>query len=379
MNDRRPRNDTLRNDPSARPNGRIAALFYTLSAVVAVAMGAAIILAGLGVGSPGVVDLPSAFTAVGIAIAGVAISLIIAFASMPSLIGDARRETANTIAAANAATRTEAQQSIAAASQRAAKANASLSDIFTRRAVTFEKAVGAKVDGLAAQLDQVVQGRTVDLQRQSESLQDAARAQRSLSTAIERQHAYAAKLEGLLGDLRKAQGSQGARLDQRMDAFDDYVDRHESRHSILEAAIALDTEEIATLEARIGPSAVRGEPLGDIGEIPRGAVAALAEFGIKDTERLRMANAHDLARRLRVFPGEVQSWQAIAELMRVPGIGPQYAAMLEANGIHTMADLARADPVQLEAALEAAQDDDDPAVGRRVEQWIQVAKNYVRA
>ncbi len=65
----------------------------------------------------------------------------------------------------------------------------------------------------------------------------------------------------------------------------------------------------------------------------------LSAIGVKTTARLCYENAASLARSIQANEKSVQSWQLMAELMRVNGIGPQYAEALVRAGIDGIADL----------------------------------------
>ncbi len=55
-------------------------------------------------------------------------------------------------------------------------------------------------------------------------------------------------------------------------------------------------------------------------------------------------------------PETVLRWARLADLMRINGIGPQYAELLAAAGVDTVEDLGRSHPGRLAEALEAAND-----------------------
>lgn len=98
-----------------------------------------------------------------------------------------------------------------------------------------------------------------------------------------------------------------------------------------------------------------------VGEIKGLSVAArkkLAAAGITTTEALLAAAATDkerdgLATRLEVDPAELRGWVHRADLMRIPGVGPEFANLLEEGGIASCRELRQRNPENLHDALTA--------------------------
>lgn len=67
----------------------------------------------------------------------------------------------------------------------------------------------------------------------------------------------------------------------------------------------------------------------------------LRNAGVHTTARLRFENAQGLADKVGVPLKTVQQWQAMAELVKVKGIGPQYAEALARAGVDGIATLKR--------------------------------------
>ncbi len=90
--------------------------------------------------------------------------------------------------------------------------------------------------------------------------------------------------------------------------------------------------------------------------IPRVDAHRLRRAGIANTLDLltygRTAAGRDLlARRSGLSVERIDAWTALADLMRVRGIGPDVARLLTAVGVRTIADLQRCDPVATATAI----------------------------
>ena len=124
-------------------------------------------------------------------------------------------------------------------------------------------------------------------------------------------------------------------------------------------------EMIAAIEARLaakGTTRARAttpktEPFGDVHRVVDvegiGAhyAGALAQIGIENTRQLWNADAAYVAGHLLIAPRTVENWQAMAELMAVKGIGPQYAELLVRMGIRTIEKLRHETPEHLARAV----------------------------
>ena len=83
---------------------------------------------------------------------------------------------------------------------------------------------------------------------------------------------------------------------------------------------------------------------------------ALLRQRVRTTGELLAACADPVRRRWLASVTEIQEddllrWASIADLMRIHGIGQQFAEMLQAAGIHTVSDLARQNPERLCVSL----------------------------
>lgn len=98
--------------------------------------------------------------------------------------------------------------------------------------------------------------------------------------------------------------------------------------------------------------------LREIEDLEEGQVAALAGLGLRTTDDLLAAGAAPagrkrLARELGVEEAHVLRWVNHADLHRVPGIGEQYADLLEEAGVDTVPELAQRNAANLVARLTA--------------------------
>jgi predicted flap endonuclease-1-like 5' DNA nuclease len=77
----------------------------------------------------------------------------------------------------------------------------------------------------------------------------------------------------------------------------------------------------------------------------------LNSIGIITVGQLEAADAEDVARRVDSTPEQVREWQAMARLVQVKGVGPQWAEALARVGVHDAHDLASRDPKALSSAI----------------------------
>ena len=98
----------------------------------------------------------------------------------------------------------------------------------------------------------------------------------------------------------------------------------------------------------------------------------LLASGAKRYDRERIAEATGISSKL------ILEWVDIVDLMRVPGVGPQYSDLLAAAGVGSPAELAHRNPVHLAVTVQevvAAR----PGIVRRIpseaeiEAWIEEA------
>lgn len=96
--------------------------------------------------------------------------------------------------------------------------------------------------------------------------------------------------------------------------------------------------------------------IGELGSIDAKQATRLRKAGIRTTEALlrhtgTRQSRLELAGRSGLPAAEILVWARRADIMRVRGIGAEYATLLEAVGIITLTDLCRWEPVDLMAAL----------------------------
>ena len=96
-------------------------------------------------------------------------------------------------------------------------------------------------------------------------------------------------------------------------------------------------EMIAAERRRIhGPDVIDIEGIGPV------YASRLRENGIETIPELIAADATTVANQIQVEPELVREWQAMGRLIRLRGVGPQYAEVLVKAGIKTPAALAKA-------------------------------------
>ncbi len=111
--------------------------------------------------------------------------------------------------------------------------------------------------------------------------------------------------------------------------------------------------------------------------------AKLAEQGIKTTADY-LAKAADakgrktLAEATGISPALILRWANQADLMRITGVGEEFAELLEKAGVDTVKELKMRNPQNLTAAMEAVNAEKKlvrriPALSE-VEKWIEQAK-----
>jgi predicted flap endonuclease-1-like 5' DNA nuclease len=127
--------------------------------------------------------------------------------------------------------------------------------------------------------------------------------------------------------------------------------------------------------------------IGEVEDIDEASEAKLTGLEIRTTDDLLAraatpAGREELASAIAVDAKEILRWANCADLMRVDGIGMQFADLLEAAGIDTIPELAQRNPANLLAKLEAV-NAQGKLTGRapssaEVEGWIVQAKGLPR-
>ncbi len=124
----------------------------------------------------------------------------------------------------------------------------------------------------------------------------------------------------------------------------------------------------------------------DIEGIGKGFGDKLRAIGIAGTgallDRCGDANSRrEISEKLNVEGAVVRNWVSQADLMRVRGIGGQYAELLEAAGIQSVKDLQRVNAIALAEKMKEINDEDQLFPGyympdaHAVTQWIEQAQN----
>ena len=123
------------------------------------------------------------------------------------------------------------------------------------------------------------------------------------------------------------------------------------------------------------------------------SIAAIVSIGAKDAAKLRRSGVRtteallrrgatrrgrsELATLANCTEAQILAWVNRADLMRVRGVGPEYADLLETSGADTIKELGRRKPAALAAKL--AQINEQKKLVRRlpteamVERWVEHA------
>ncbi len=128
---------------------------------------------------------------------------------------------------------------------------------------------------------------------------------------------------------------------------------------VVAAAAAVDDPQVAT-EMKIE----------DVEGIGPASSEKLAAVGIKTTNDLLAAGAkpydrEKIAEQTGISSKLIRGWVDKVDLMRVPGVGPQYSDLLEAAGVGSPAELAQRNPANLEATIQSVVAE-RPGIVRRV-------------
>ena len=120
----------------------------------------------------------------------------------------------------------------------------------------------------------------------------------------------------------------------------------------------------------------------DIASIGRAFILKLKASGIENSDDLLAhcssgAKIDELAKKIDTPPSEIRRWMGIADVMRIPGIRNNFAEMISASGISSVAELAAQNPTRLTQRLTQVNEVDGrgfavPTVDS-VEHWIQSA------
>jgi predicted flap endonuclease-1-like 5' DNA nuclease/DNA-directed RNA polymerase subunit RPC12/RpoP/uncharacterized membrane protein len=123
-----------------------------------------------------------------------------------------------------------------------------------------------------------------------------------------------------------------------------------------------------------------GQPVIDLEGIGPQFARKLAAAGITTTEQLRIASAERLARQTGISTNLLRTWQAMADFIRLRGIGKQHAEVLARAGVKGVEELARETPQHLASRVKAyLQSLDAPPMksgvdAKRARRWIEAAR-----
>jgi predicted flap endonuclease-1-like 5' DNA nuclease len=95
------------------------------------------------------------------------------------------------------------------------------------------------------------------------------------------------------------------------------------------------------------PIPPEGLPVRDIPGIGDAAAKKLAAAGVETTEQLRTADADALAAKTKLGQSDIQRWQHVSDLIRVPGVDPEYGDVLVDAGFSSPGKLAAAKPEEI--------------------------------
>jgi predicted flap endonuclease-1-like 5' DNA nuclease len=110
----------------------------------------------------------------------------------------------------------------------------------------------------------------------------------------------------------------------------------------------------------------------------------LRELGVQTTARLAYEEPEELARRMSVPVKTVQQWQSMAELVKVKGIGKQYAEAMARAGIQGIAEMKKRSPDAIADQVNGYLDSLETNVlgtkitAKRVEGWQKAAAGMKR-
>lgn len=106
----------------------------------------------------------------------------------------------------------------------------------------------------------------------------------------------------------------------------------------------------------------------------------LLKVGIETTDELLLVDSKRVAKRTGIPYTLLEAWQDMADLLRILGVGPEYAEALNKIGIDSCAELAQRDAENTVAKLKELVDTTGTQVIRRlptlneVGDWINQAK-----
>ncbi len=225
---------------------------------------------------------------------------------------------------------------------------------------------------------------------------EAARLERELEPARLREEELAATIASLERQIRAAEETTGTRdatiaeLESSIEVLREELARRDDRIAVLAQPVGPAAAATGTVSRRDGPPPPPPAPasLADTGDVEE-----IQGIGPAYGSRLRAAGAptirlllergsteagrKELAKAASIRPALILTWVNHADLMRVPGIDPQAAELLEAAGVDSPAELARRNPANLAERLARVNADKHlvpvtPPLPR-VEGWVEAA------
>ncbi len=121
-------------------------------------------------------------------------------------------------------------------------------------------------------------------------------------------------------------------------------------------------------------------PVNEIEGIGTTYLDRLADIGIESTNDLLASDIDTVADVAQAPKATVQKWYGMAELMRVKGIGKQFAELLVRSGVTSIDDLREQKPKQLSELVNAKMESLDTTIQgagvsqKRAGNWIQAAR-----
>lgn len=126
-------------------------------------------------------------------------------------------------------------------------------------------------------------------------------------------------------------------------------------------------------------------PIAEIVGVQPTYAVALENLGIRYSTDLLDSDAARVASALGVPEDTVRNWQSMSDLLRIKGVGPQFADLLLECGIRSLRDLAAADPRDLVLRMLMTSTSRSlrfpmPPIGLgHTEKWVRQAQEFVGA
>jgi len=151
--------------------------------------------------------------------------------------------------------------------------------------------------------------------------------------------------------------------------------------------VAAVTEEVAEMPDTAGEKAKFHKPLTYVEGIGPAYAQSLNEAGLMTPMDLLEKGASrkgrlEIAENTQLSPKLISKWVNQVDMYRVPGIGAQYADLLEQSGVDTVPELAQRNPKNLHKKMVKVNDEKklvrEVAGAHQVEEWVAQAKELPR-